>query len=133
MILGSIPLKKHIVSIRSRKSNFRHSMCFRCHIYSTFCHTPRIHAKEFPAYAPELHPTESIGVKRIGHYPTPHPQFLRDCKPCFLIRLLRLSTHKNFSGLASMPLAFCGSEILLYPILVRSLIIYVKIRIKINT
>src|ERR687896_1154759 len=35
-------------------------------------------------------------------------------KPCFLIRLLRLVTHKNFCDLASMPLTCRGGEMLLY-------------------
>jgi hypothetical protein len=41
-------------------------------------------------------------------------------KPCFLIRLLRLVTHKNFCGLASMPLTCRGGEMLLYPLFMRS-------------
>ena len=41
-------------------------------------------------------------------------------KPCFLIRLLRLVTHKNFCDLASMPLTYRGGEMLLYPLFMRS-------------
>jgi hypothetical protein len=69
---------------------------------------PRILLRNSPLMLQNSIPPSISGIKRIGPYPIPRPKIWRNCKPCFLIRLLRLVTHKNFCGLASMPLTCHG-------------------------